>query len=132
MEEGYGLVLNFDQLELNNKEPVYIQICLYVKQQILLGKATSGDEFPSRREIAAQLNVNPNTVQKAFRLMEEEGFVITSGNQGSVIYLDDDIFSKIEYELTYEMVREFIISAKEIDLSFKEVIDLISQLWDKE
>ena len=123
-------MLNFQNIKLNNKTPVYVQIALYVKQQILLGKAVSGDELPSRREIAAQLNINPNTAQKAFKLMEEEGYVLTNGNQGSTIYLDESVFSKIKTELTHGMVSEFISSAREINFSFKDVIDLISKFWD--
>jgi len=125
-------VLNFHDLQLNTKELVYMQIALYVKRKILLQQTFSGDKLPSRREIALQLGVNPNTVQKAFKLMEEEGFVHTSGNQGSVIYIDDDILSRIEEELTFQMVNEFIGSAKEINLSFKKVVDLVSELWEKE
>ena len=125
-------MLNFHDIKLNNKDPVYIQIALYVKQQILLKRAVSGDRLPSRREMAAQLNINPNTAQKAYKLMEDEGFVVTTGNQGSIIHVDDDIFKRIEDELTRGMVSEFIISAKEINLSFKRVVDLISEMWGED
>ena len=124
-------MLDFSYLKLNNKDPVYIQLSQYVKRQILLKNATNGDELPSRRELALQLNINPNTVQKAYKLMEEQGFVITKSNQGSYIYTDEYIYSKIKTELTHDMVAEFIKSAKEINMSFKQVIDLISQLWDE-
>ncbi|MFS0723008.1 GntR family transcriptional regulator [Paenibacillus sp. 1P07SE] len=123
-------MLSFYGLKLNTRDPVYIQTALYVKRQILLGYARSGDRLPSRREIAAQLQINPNTVQKAFKLMEDEGYVHTSGNQGSVIYVDAEIRQRIESELTHELVTEFIDSAKEINLSFKRVVDLVSELWD--
>lgn len=123
-------VLNFYELKLNTKEPVYLQAALYVKRQILLKKAESGDRLPSRREIAAQLNINPNTVQKAFKLMEDEGYVRTSSTQGSVIYVDEAILGRIEAELTHELVKEFIGSAKDIHLSFKQVVELISELWE--
>ncbi len=123
-------MLDFSNLNLNNKDPIYLQISRYVKQQILLKKAVSGDPLPSRRELAAQLSINPNTVQKAYSLMEQEGFVITQGNQGSFIYVDDYIYSKIESELTLGLVTDFINSAKELNLSFKRVIELITNLWD--
>lgn len=125
-------MLRFDSIKLNNKDPVYKQIAAYVKRQILLKNVVDGEQLPSRREIAAQLSINPNTVQKAYKLMEEEGFVITNGNQGSVIRIDDDILSRIEEELTQDIVKEFVKSAKEINLSFKKVIDLISDIWEEE
>lgn len=111
--------------------PVYVQVAFYVKTQILLKNTFSGERLPSRREIAVQLGVNPNTVQKAFRLMEEEGYVRTSGNQGSVVYFDDRLLKQIEDELTLEMVDEWIASAKELHLTFKKVVDLISDRWDR-
>ena len=123
-------MLNFYELKLNNRDPVYLQAALYVKRQILLRKAVSGDKLPSRREVAAQLSINPNTVQKAFKLMEDEGFVRTSSTQGSVIYADEAVFARIEAELTRELVKSFVESAKEIQLSFKSVIELISEQWD--
>ncbi|MFB9275415.1 GntR family transcriptional regulator [Cohnella cellulosilytica] len=123
-------MLNFYELKLNNKDPVYLQAALFVKRQILLRKAVSGDKLPSRREVAAQLSINPNTVQKAFKLMEDEGFVRTSSTLGSVVYVDDAVFRRIEEELTRELVREFVESAKEIHLPFKMVVELISEQWE--
>lgn len=123
-------VLNFYELKLNTREPVYLQAALYVKRQILLKKVVSGDKLPSRREIAAQLNINPNTVQKAFKLMEDEGYVRTSSTTGSIIFVNEAILGRIEAELTQELVKEFIGSAKDIHLSFKQVVELISELWE--
>ncbi len=120
MKAGEAVVLNFYDLKLNTKDPVYMQAALYVKRKILLNQVESGEKLPSRREAAAQLNINPNTVQKAFKLMEDEGFVRTSSTLGSVIYVDEAIFNRIEKELTEELVKEFIGSAKEINLSFKK------------
>jgi len=123
-------VLNFHGLKLTTKQPVYIQIAGYVKLQILRGNATSGDRLPSRREVAAQLQVNPNTVQKAFKLMEDEGYVRTSSTLGSVIQADEAMMERIRTEMTQELVSEFVASARELNLSFKQVIDLISELWE--
>lgn len=107
-----------------------MQIAEYVKRQIILGHITSGERLPSRRDIAAALSVNPNTVQKAFKLMEDEGFVHTSGNQGSVIYTDANMLARLEEEMTQGLVLSFITSAKEMNLSFKKVIELISERWE--
>lgn len=109
---------------------MYTQLAMHVKRKILLKHAVSGNKLPSRRDIAAQLGINPNTVQKAFKLMEDEGYVHTSGNQGSIIYVDANVLARIEDELTREIVREFITHAKAVNLSFKKVVDLISDMWE--
>jgi DNA-binding transcriptional regulator YhcF (GntR family) len=123
-------VLDFSSLILNNKDPVYIQICHFVKKKILLRHVETGTELPSRREVAAILNINPNTAQKAFKLMEDEGIITTNTNVGSAIYADDAIYAKIELELTEAMVKDFIHSAKAVNLSFKKVVELLTDNWE--
>lgn len=124
-------MIDFSKINFNNKEPVYIQIASFVKRQILLGNIKSGDELPSRRELAALFGINPNTVQKAYRMMEGAGYVITVGNTGSVVFVDDKIHAAIEDELTKGMVNDFVRSAKELNMPFKRIIDLISEVWDE-
>ncbi|WP_040951322.1 GntR family transcriptional regulator [Gorillibacterium massiliense] len=122
-------MISFHDVKLNTKDPVYLQAAMHVKRQILLRQAVTGDKLPSRREIAAQLGINPNTVQKAFKLMEDEGYVRTNSTQGSEIYADAEILERIETELTRDLVKDFIGSAKEIQLPFQKVIQMISELW---
>ena len=127
--KGGKAVLDFTKLELNNSEPVYIQIATFVKQQIFMGIAENSEPFPSRRELAAILKINPNTVQKAFRLMEEEGIVVTPPNAVSAVYWNDEIFKKIQKELTAGLVAEFITHAKANGLELDDVISLIRKEW---
>ena len=52
---------------VNDREPVYIQIIRNIKQKIVTGEIQKGERLPSRREMAVTINVNPNTVQKAYK-----------------------------------------------------------------
>lgn len=122
--------MDFRSLQLNRREPVYQQIAAYIRRQIFTGAAQPGDPLPSRREIAAQLGINPNTVQKAFRQMEEEGYVVTNGNAGSVLFVDDTIRAHIEDELTRKLLLDFIRRARGNRLSLPRVITLLGELWD--
>ena len=56
-------------------QPIYLQIMRYIKQGLAAGTIADGEELSSRRALSAFLTVNPNTVQKAYRLLEEEGLV---------------------------------------------------------
>ena len=67
-------MVNFSDLQLHDMEPVYVQIVRHLKRAIFLGEAAVGESLPSRRELAAQLCINPNTAQKAFRLMEKGSY----------------------------------------------------------
>lgn len=124
-------MIEFYSLEFNKKMPVYEQIAAHVKRQIILGAAQTGDAFPSRRELAAQTGINPNTAQKACRLMEDEGYLVTSGNTQGSIFVNDDIKQKIENELCQDLVREFVQTAQQNHLSYKKVIALVSEMWEE-
>lgn len=123
-------MISFEHLALDDRQPVYLQLAGYVKQQILCGGAQDGDVLPSRREIAVQASVNPNTVQKAYRLMEQEGYVVTEGNRPSTVHITPEIFARIEEELTLGLCREFVSRARQNHLSYKKAIALISELWE--
>ena len=105
-------MVNLSNLRFDDRAPVYQQIAEYLKRQILLGTVQDGDPMPSRRELAAQTGINPNTAQKAYRLMTEEGYVVTDGNSG--------------------LVEQFVTQAKANRLSYKKVIALVSDLWGDE
>lgn len=124
-------MLDFTQLDLNTVEPVYTQINEFVKRQIFLGKAKKGDPLPSRRELATQLKINPNTAQRAFRAMEEAGLVLTPKNTVSILYFDDDLLLDIQREMTADIVAEFVRRVKENKLSLDEVMILLQQEWEK-
>lgn len=124
-------MLDFTKLELNTTEPVYVQIVSFVKRQIFTGAAEKGESLPSRREVAAILKINPNTVQKAFRLMEEEGIVVTPPNAVSAVHWDDTIFAKIQKELTAGLVAEFVAHAKENGLTLEAVTELLKEEWTR-
>lgn len=70
-------MLSFSHLILADGVPIYQQILRYVKLGIAGGTIAHGEELPSRRVVSALLGVNPNTVQKAYRLLEEEGLILS-------------------------------------------------------
>lgn len=123
---------DFRKLELNGAEPVYQQIAKFVKQQIFTGAAAQGEALPSRRELAAILRVNPNTVQKAFRLMEEEGFLVTPPNAVSTLAWEDATFVAIREEMTAELVVEFVKNAKANGLTLAQVQALLTEKWGED
>ena len=125
-------MVNFSGLQFYDSAPVYQQIAEYLKRQILLGTVQDGDPMPSRRELAAQTGINPNTAQKAYRLMTEEGYVVTDGNSGSFVHLTPELHEQISAQLTRGLVQAFVNQAKANRLSYKKVLDLISELWGDE
>ena len=65
-------MISFEDFLMLDTSPIYVQILLYIKRGVVAGTIMDGDELPSRRMLSARLGVNPNTVQKAYRMLEED------------------------------------------------------------
>lgn len=113
----------------NDKEPVYIQIIRYIKQNIVRGDLQPGDAIPSRREMAVKIKVNPNTVQKAYKEMEDMGVITTVRNYQSNITTDNELIKKIRQELINESMENFIENMKAIKVGKDELINIINDRY---
>lgn len=122
----------FDRLVFNDQQPVYQQIIAFIKQAVAAGELRQDDEIPSRRSLAAQLGINPMTVQKAYKLMEDEGLIRTQPNARSLICVTERQRQVVRDELTRSEVAKFVRQARTLHLEFKDVVDLISKLWDQD
>ena len=86
------------------KRQVYPQLADYIKKGILLGEIVDGEDMPSRRELALRLSINPNTVQKAYKLLEDEGFIRTISNIRSIAVVTQDTKERIRCQLIEQQV----------------------------
>ncbi len=122
--------LDFAALRLHEREPVYQQLVTYVKRCVASGEAADGESLPSRRELAALLGINPNTAHKAYRLLEDEGFIQTPRNASSRLCVTQELKERAKEELSHAFVRAFIAQARENRLSRERLIALIDQHWE--
>ena len=72
-------------LDYRDARPIYLQICDGYRQQILAGVLQQGERMPSVRELATQLAINPNTIQRAYRELELQGWVVSVPGKGSFV-----------------------------------------------
>lgn len=72
-------------LDYRDARPIYIQICDGIREQILTGILQEGDRLPSVRELATQLTINPNTIQRSYRQLEEDGWIASVPGKGSFV-----------------------------------------------
>jgi DNA-binding transcriptional regulator YhcF (GntR family) len=120
------------KVTFNNRDPVYLQVVRHFKEEIATGKLQAGQEIPSRRELAGALNINPNTAQKAYKEMEEQGLIYTEGNSPSRITKDERILSSIREELILEAVHTFVASIKKIDVPVDELLHIVKETYVQE
>ncbi len=113
-------------IDFNSDEAIYIQL----RNQIILGIATSeireGDNLPSVRELAENIGINMHTVNKAYTILKQEGFVKLDRRRGAVIALDYDKIRAIA-ELKSQM-RVILAQAICKDISCEEIHELMDSI----
>jgi GntR family transcriptional regulator len=94
------------QIRIDNasSRPVYQQIMDHIKRDIALGRLAWGEKLPTVRQLAARLAINPNTIAKAYRRLEQEGIITTKPGAGTFVANLDSNLS--------EAVKKRIISAE--------------------
>lgn len=123
---------NVMKLKLNNRTPVYIQVMQYFKEEIISGRLEVGEVIPSRRELANQLKINPNTVQRAYKEMEEMGLIYTDGNLPSQVTTDEKVIEATRKELVSQVLTEFVQSVQSIPIPLDELLELVKNKYEAE
>ena len=123
-------MVSFEQLVLNDRSPIYLQIVRFVQRGIISGAIQNQEELPSRRVLSSLLSVNPNTVQRAYKIMEDEGLIESRTGAKSCISFTEDRLVRIRKQLVTEEIRSAITIFKQMGLSRQETLDQINALWD--
>lgn len=116
------------EIDFNSDEAIYVQLM----NQIILGIATSrlqeGDTLPSVRQMADTIGINMHTVNKAYTLLKQEGFVSIDRRRGAVVAIDVDKIKVLE-----EMKQNLVVALAKgccKEVSRQEVHQLIDEIFD--
>lgn len=116
------------EIDFNSDEAIYMQLC----NQIILGIATSqfheGEQLPSVRQLAETIGINMHTVNKAYSILQQEGFVKIDRRRGAIIAIDIDklqALSEAKSELAVVLARAICKGIGRDDIH-----NLVDQLYD--
>ena len=123
-------MISFELFTMQDGSPIYLQILLYIKRGIIAGIICDGDELPSRRVLSALLGVNPNTVQKAYKLLEEEGLIQSRAGAKSCVAVTEEKIQEIRAELLNEDAKGAVSAFKLMGIRKEEAHALIDKYWD--
>ena len=113
--------------KLRTDRAVYLQIVDYIRKQIVSGEIGSGDKLLSVRELSGVLNVNPNTVQRAYAELERMGLVDTMRNIGREVTGDMDLIKQSKEELAKEYTSEYFLNMVAMGFSKEEILKSCQQ-----
>lgn len=126
------MLIDFEGFVQTEGQPIYLQIMRYIKQGMASGIIADGEELPSRRALSAYLTVNPNTVQKAYRLLEEEGLVQSHAGAKSFVCATERQRAALRRELTENELRGMVRNMNGMGLTAKEAAALVEKLYAEE
>ena len=123
-------MISFDNFIAEDGIPIYLQIVRHIKRDIVSGVVVNGDEVPSRRVLSALLGVNPNTIQKAYRILEDENLMESHSGAKSYMVLNDKSISLVRKQLLDNDATSIVNSLKQMGLSKEEAVALIENYWE--
>lgn len=120
------------QLDLKGRKSIYEQVVDNMKELIIAGVMKPEDKLPSVRDLSKELTVNPNTVQKAYRELEYQGFVYTTPGLGTFVstMIDREIDEKSLKEITLRIKADFG-ELLYLGLSISDIEELVHGIIDE-
>ena len=115
------------EFKINSKEPIYTQIIRYLKKSIVKGELKGGERILSVRECAGELKVNPNTIQRAYTQLEDEGLIYTQRGIGKFVVEDESKIDELRIEMLDVVITNFINESKELGVKMEDLIEIINQ-----
>lgn len=118
------------QLDYSSSKSIYLQIKDNIKRLILSGSLQENEPLPSVRTLASSLAINVNTVLRAYRELEAEGYIYSVQGKGNFISSRENILNKEDY--LNEKIVALIKEAKAINVNKEELLALISKKMEEE
>lgn len=113
--------------QFDDKIPIYLQIMDLIKGDIILGKIEGGDKLPSVRELASELKVNPNTLQRAYQELEREKITYTQRGMGTFVTTDKGVLSSMKKEMAKSVIDNFIDGMRKLGFDSDEIITAVTE-----
>lgn len=117
--------------KFTGERPVYQQIMATIRGAILTGEWSPGQKILSVRDLAAQAQVNPNTVQRALTELEREGLLVGGGTNGRTVTQEQSVLSAMRDEALQELAQECIEKFRVFGLTPTQAANLLLSFAEK-
>jgi len=112
--------------------PVYLQIIDQVKRDIAIGRLLREERLPTVRQLAQQLAINPNTIAKAYRQLEQEGIIVTKAGAGAfVASLDSNLSKTVRKRIICDQIERVVVDAFHMQIEKPVLIDWFNGTVEK-
>lgn len=116
------------ELDLRSRKPIYEQLVDKLKELIINEVLQPDEQLPSVRTLAQQLTINPNTIQKAYRELEMNGFIYSIKGKGSFVNPNNQMKDIQKIEALKKELEKLLLEALYLGISSEELIQLIHEI----
>ena len=114
-------------MEYNPALPIYLQVMMLIKRDVVTGRLKLGDKLPSVRELAVQYTINPNTASRAYKELELEGVCFTRRGMGTFVTESQEKVDSMKKEMADELAERYLDGMKQLGISREDAIRLIEE-----
>lgn len=117
------------EVDFRSNEPIYVQIMDQIRQMLATGELQPGDQLPTVRQLATELRVNFNTVARAYRMLDEAGFISTQQGRGTYIWErpTDENASRLRQQGLRDLAERYINEAQRLGYKPQEVSEAFTE-----
>lgn len=115
-------------IDYQSRTPIYEQVAEKFQMLILTGALPPGSQLPSVRSLAVELSINPNTIQKAFTLLEQQGFIYPVKGRGNFA-ADNEQLLKRKQEACLKDLEALLLHARKIKIPEADCHALITRIF---
>ncbi|WP_371018820.1 GntR family transcriptional regulator [Pseudalkalibacillus sp. JSM 102089] len=115
------------ELDFRSRKPIYEQLVDCLKQLIIKDVMKDDEKLPSVRELAHQLTINPNTIQKAYRELESQGYIYSVKGKGSFVNPSKKLESE-ELKNVRDQLKKLLAEAIYLGMTVEEIESLLTEI----
>jgi GntR family transcriptional regulator len=119
------------KIHFDETRPIYLQIIEEIKREIAKGNLRAGDKLPSVRDLAREIEVNPNTVARAYLELEREGVLVSKRGQGTFITEEKQVINRVRKELKEEILKKVLRELKSLGISLDEIMSFLKKSMEE-
>jgi GntR family transcriptional regulator len=116
------------ELDMRSRKPIYEQLVEKIKELIMNEVLKADEQLPSVRALATELTINPNTIQKAYRELESQGFIYSIKGKGSFVNPNNQIRDIEKIQSVKKDLEKLVLEALYLGIPAQEIIKLVQDL----
>ena len=118
-------------LDYQERRPIYEQVVEKIQLLIVRGVLAPDSQLPSVRKLAMELSINPNTIQRAYAELEQQGFIYPVKGRGNFVSPNVELIQR-QKELYYRDLKKIVRLCKKLGISKEELLEQVAAYYEEE